>query len=374
MRLWTFVYSSADVRFRQALLNTVLDVRWDGDVTDLEFELSHDNFIKLDDISLMEHIRRLNPDRLKPYRRRARELLLRGTLDYESHVLRRSPSHAAEDDAAAHKDLPAEMFFDLLTDHGTHQLYRSRSVFVRHGLLSKLADKLPLEESAGAFSPLFTGTNSAMLVANGYYVFLPREREGGHWQEVKGAIDTNTLFPMVAWEHARRGFPPTDTSRAQGFGDKCISISFCSKDIPTVIRIVRDLHRRKRRYRLFLRPFDGTGGTPTGNSGRLVAEAEAVLAIVSVDYLERARDPGTYLGIEVRAMHDRSRDIPIVVIGVDPRDKLNAVKGFSWAQMNEAWFKDAPVMGPPLKAAGASALIAALDAALSGVNTWRTKV
>ena len=41
MRLWTFVYSSADVRFRQVLLKTVLDGRWDRPQTEGAFKVAN---------------------------------------------------------------------------------------------------------------------------------------------------------------------------------------------------------------------------------------------------------------------------------------------------------------------------------------------
>ena len=378
MRLWTFVYSSADVRFRQALLKTVLDGRWDADQTELAFkacelepELSHERFMKLDDNSLMERVERLDPASLKPYRRQARTLLLRGTLDYECRILKQELTNAGPANANAPDELPAEMFFDLLSDHGHHQLYRADSVFVRQGLTSKIAKTVRLEESAGAFSPLFTGENSATLVPNGYYVFLPRER---NWPVVEKAIEAGTLFPLVNWENSRRGIPPTDTRNTAGFNaGKAVSISYCSKDFPIVVRIVRELHRRKRPYRLFLRPFDGIGGTPEGNSGELIKDAQAVLAVVSADYLKRAVVGKTYIAIEVRAMHDRAKDIPIVPLGVDRRSELEKVENWDWAQINEAWRETKPVISEdlPLRNSSEETLRAEVTEALNRVEQWK---
>lgn len=114
-----------------------------------------------------------------------------------------------------------------------------------------------------------------MLVTNGYYLFLPREKQDGRWPDTEQAIANGLLFPLIAWEDARRGLAcPTDTRSKSDFPDfnnaRAVSISYCSKDFPTVIRITRELHRQKRRYWLFLRPFDGTGGTPEANSSQLV--------------------------------------------------------------------------------------------------------
>jgi HD superfamily phosphohydrolase len=382
MRLWTFVYSSADVRFRQALLKTVLDGLWDSEraekafeACDLDPELPYDKFLKLDDISLMDRIERLPSSPLRPCRRQAQLLLLRGTLDYECRVLRRTGDVSTAAASKEADELPADMFFDLLWDHGHHQLYRADSVFVRQRLTSRISDAVRLEEGAGAFSPLFTAGNSAILVRDGYYVFLPRERHGGHWPQVEPAIADGTLHSWVKMENARRGVPPTDTRNASGFGlQKAVCISYCSSDFPLVVRIVRELHRRKRRYRLFLRPFDGTGETPAKNSQDLVTSADAVIAVVSCEYLRRATDGNNLISIEVRQMHDRARDIPVVAVGVDPRSALDAVPRWAWAQMNEDWGRDAVVVSEdlPLREASEDVLRLAIDEALRAIDAWRS--
>ena len=381
MRLWTFVYSAADVRFRQALLKTVLDGRWDSDRTEAAFkaeesyldpELSHEMFLTLDDISLIERIERLDPSHLRACRSHARTLLLREALDYECRVLK-SGEVDATTGASAPQSLPPEMFFDLLSDHGQHQLYRAESVFVRQRLTSTIADAVPLEESAGAFSPLFTGKNSAVLVPNGFYVFLPRERQGSQWDAVQRATDLGALYPLVKWEDARRCVPPTDTRDTSGFSGKAVSISYCSEDFPVVVRIARDLHRRKHRYRLFLRPFDGTGETPAKNSEELVKEAEAVVAVVSTAYLRRAIEGRSYIAIEVRAMHGRAADIPIVPLGVDPRSELQGVERWDWGQMNETWRLNQPVLPEDLSLRNSSeeTFRSILTEALKGVGQWK---
>jgi hypothetical protein len=384
MRLWTFVYSSADVRFRQALLKTVLNGRWDSIKTEgdfercgLEPELPFAKFLLLDDLSLMDRIERLPEEHLTPYRKEARRLLLHSSLGYECRILKRGSPVIDETTLAsvAEAELPYEMFFDLLLDHGHHQLYKANSVLIRQGLTSKIADAVPLEASAGAFSALFAADNTAMLVRDGYYVFLPKERRGGHWPAIERAMKDGSLFHLLSWEGARRAMPPTDT-RTDGSasdGRRAIAISYCRSDLPLVVRIVRDLYRRRRRYRLLLRPFDGTGSTPAGNSADLITEAEAVLAVVSSDYLRKATDGRSYISIEVRFMHDRAQSIPIVPVSVDPRSELDAVQNWNWGQMNEAWSRQSVVISErqPLRDASEDVLRSALDEALRSIDGWR---
>jgi HD superfamily phosphohydrolase len=381
MRLWTFVYSSADARFRQVLLKTVLYGRWDRAETRRAFkdcgldpELPFDEFKGLDDNSLMERIGRLSSQHLDKYRKRAKDLLLHGSLGYECRVLKHGSMDTSEPSNGP--ELPDEMFFDLLSDHGNHQLYRRESVLVRQALTSKVAkmDTVRLEDSAGAFSPLFSGTNSAMLVPGGYYIFLPpeRERQGTPWQMVEDAIKEDKLYPLVVWEDARRDLAcPSDTC-TDGFQGKAIAISYCTHDYPVIARVVRELFLRKRRYRIFLRPVDGPGDTPPGNSEALVRSAEAVLAVVSVEYLRRALNGKTCISAEVRAMHDRGATIPIVPIGVDERRELNAVGDWDWGAMNEAWRGNEVVIPNeyPLRTATEEILRQVIDEALGKIDKW----
>ncbi len=86
MRLWTFVYSAPDVRFRQALLKTFLQGRLDSPKTPAQFsacridpELGYDEFLDLDDHSLMSRIhacRKKAAKTLQSFRKVAAELLL----------------------------------------------------------------------------------------------------------------------------------------------------------------------------------------------------------------------------------------------------------------------------------------------------------
>lgn len=381
MRLWTFVYSAADVRLMHTLLKTVLDGRWDRPEATQAFkkaklapELTFAEFMTLDDGSLMERIDRLDTTNLESFRQKARTLIQVGTFDYECRVLRRrSPANGFADTAR----LPSDWFFDLMSDEGNHQLYHPQSVFVRQGLTSRIAELVPLENSAGAFSPLFDETNSAMLVRDGFYLFLPRSRTKGAAPKIEKTLDSDLLFQQVIWEDAWRSLAcPSDTRTKTGFlPNKAVSISYCSRDWPTVVRIVRELYRRKRRYRLFIRPFDGTGETASGNSANLVNEAAAVLVVASTNYLERALDARSYVNIEVAETHARSKFVPIAVLGVDERADLEAVPKWDWGSLNERWRGEHAVVpaGQPLKHASEEVLRTAVGEALKSIDSWKKK-
>jgi hypothetical protein len=183
-------------------------------------------------------------------------------------VLKRQETGASEETTY---NLPSELFFDLMFDERQHQLYRSQTVFVRQVLTSKIDERVPLEQSAGAFAPLFAEGNSAMLVRGGFFVFQPRKRSGLQWEPVRRAMESGSLFDRLEQEDAQRSLScPSDTRKIPGFKGTPVSVSYCFKDWPIVVRIVRELHKRKRRYHIILRQSDGIGGTATGNSQQLV--------------------------------------------------------------------------------------------------------
>jgi HD superfamily phosphohydrolase len=381
MRLFTFVYNSADVRFRQSILKTILEGYWDGpkaqrslDDAGLGPELTDDDFMRLDDNDLLSKIARLKDGHLRDYRKRAREVLLRAIPEYEYRILRRpSPLVAARKS----KRLPADVFFDILADHGHHQLYRPRSVQVNQRLTGKIDQFVPLEESAGAFSPLFVEGNSPMLVPGGFYIFLPQDwqHKGKEWESIEEAISSGTIFQRVQWEDAWRHLSelPLDTLKASDFSsDRAISISFCSDDFPTVVSLVRELFTRKRRYRLFLDRLglQGTGKTVEQNSQKLIDQADAVLAVCSTSYLNKYSEKGSYVGIEIRAMHRRAGSIPLVPLPLDARDDLEKVEGWKWEYMNEDWRDGNLVLSNSgaLRAGSDETIRKAIDAALEAID------
>jgi hypothetical protein len=384
MRLWTFVYSAPDVRFRQALLKTFLQGRLDSPDTPAQFaaskldpELSYAEFLALDDHSLIARIgecRKVAEKTLRSFRKVAAELLLKSTLDYECRILER-PDEATAPAATASVSLPDELFFDLFRDHDGLQLHRLGSVKVQQSLTAKVDIQIAIERTSGALSPLFSETASALLVPKSYYVFRPRKATGGRWAVVDGAIADKSLYWKLRWADAERALAcKTDTRSEPGFdtSKNAISISYCATDFETVVRIVQELYRQKRRYWLFLRPFDGTGNTPAGNSANLITDARAVLALVSREYISRAVDNKSYIAIEVRSMHTRAKEIPIVPLGIDERSKLDAVPNWDWAAMNEKWRNNSVVIPNkfPLRHANDAITREALAEALKAVDTW----
>jgi hypothetical protein len=303
-------------------------------------------------------------------------LLLKGTLDYECHVLKQVESQF---DERLNKPLPHKLFFDLLRDHGDLQLYRSNSIFVRQALTSRKTGDVPLEQTAGALSPLFSATNSAVLIPDSFFLFVPRgavTKEGaneleGTWPEIVGEIESKTIYSHTAWEDAHRT-PAVPTDTRELFHDKTpiISISYCSKDFPTAVRIIRELYDRKKRYWIYLRPLDGIGATPAENSIDLIKGAGAVLMLVSKFYVEKWVDRDSYIAREITAIGKKSATIPIVPLGVDNRAELNKVKGWAWREIKEEWNGQELVIPDecPLRSANEATLKETITIALNRIE------
>lgn len=386
MRLWTFVYSAPDVRFRQALLKTFLEGRFDYPETPQHFEdcelwpvLNLERFLKLDDHSITSRIdkclKTAPPERLHPFRIVAANLLLSSTLDYECRILEKPDDNSAPATAAA-SFLPDDLFFDLFCDHVGLLLHREGTIRVQQSLTVNVDSQIAIERTSGALSPLFTKDASALLVPKSFYVFRPRKANGGRWPGVNAAMDDKSLYWKLRWAAAERALAcKTDTQAEPGFdaSKKALSISYCSTDFEIVARLVQELYRQKRRYRLFLRPFDGTGNTPAGNSANLITEAEAVIALASVEYISRATDQKSYISIEVRSMNTRAKEIPVVPLGIDELAMLNAVPNWDWSAMNEKWRNDSVVIPNkiPLKKASDKQIQDALAEAFKAVETWK---
>ena len=403
MRLWTFVYTAADVRFRQALLKTVLDGRWETEKSkrlfaecSLDPELKHEQFLRLDDVSLAANLEELKRVPLKESRRAtslkkvkygpltagcrmdALKLLLTGTLDYECHILKRLETKFTED---MKKELPNELFFDLLRDHRNQQLYRNNTIFVRQVLPSRKSCDVALEGTAGSLGPILSETNSAILVPDSFFFFVPNgaltkegsDRLEGLWPQIVKHVNETTIFSHIAWEDARRSLTvPTNTLSEKSFKKsfRAVNISYCSNDFPIAVRVVRELHRLKRRYLIYLRPLDGIGLSPAENSIELIEKAEAVLLLVSKDYVAKWADERSFIAKEIRAMRAVCSKIPIVPLGVDTREELGTVKGWNWCEINEKWDGRELFISDdyPLRDANDGILCSTLDKALEIID------
>ncbi len=385
-RLWTFVYSSPDVRFRQTLLKSFLQAGFATKEARKVFraggfisELTFDAFVELDDHSMMHRMREIRSHaagRIARTGLNACDALLKTVTDYECRIFRKK---GMGDDFSPDKAalVPDDVFFDLLLDHEEeHKLYVPQSVRVEQALTTDPAEKtalMALEECSGSLIPVFSADNRAPLVRDSFFLFRPR-RSGGIQRVVGELINSDFLFESLAYEDARREIEVLDDTWAEphDFSGKKVAISCSFQDRVTIIRVVRALQSRKQRYRILLDSLIGIGNTAPENSEQLIREAEGILVIGSKTYIKSATtDRGGNIALEVREIYSRNTGstlCPIVVLAIDPHRDLEAIPGWSWANLYPG--KVLPPILEPLRNSSDTTLMKAVDAA---IDFWNTK-
>jgi HD superfamily phosphohydrolase len=385
VRLWTFVYTSPDVRFRQTLLKSLLQA---GFATEegrevfrqvgFKSEVTLADFLILDDHSMLQRIRAVREHKefgnLAEIGRNACEALLKTVTDYECRILPK-PQSSTKTVNARLQALPNDLFFDLLLDHEEeHKLYSPKSVRVEQSLTKDLASSggpPPLEECCGAVGPIFLKDNRAPLVRDSFFLFRPKQR-GNEWEAVDRAIQMQTLFEAIDREDIRREIDAlSDTWEDVHYTGRKVAISCAFEDRPTIVRIIRELQRQKQCYRVLLDSLLGMGNTALDNSRNLIRDSEGVFVIASRAYINKAiKRPNENIAAEVQEISAKhiSNGIPIVILPVDSYENLKDVHDWSWSRLNPQWVSGPPILPGPLRHAGETRLRDVIKAAIIEVN------
>lgn len=384
-RLWTFVYTSPDVRFRQALLRSFLQAGFSDEdgksiFKDAKFfpEVTLSEFLELDDHSMLQRIRKVSEhDQFSRFRdsgKKACSLLLKTVTDYECRILQK-PNSTEGNDGQPKLRIPKDLFFDLLADHDEeHKLYLPGSVRVDQSLTRSLESAVvpfALEDCSGALGPIFLKENRAPLVRSSFFIFCPK-KGGQEWDAVEDAIRDNHLFDALDREDIDREINSlTDTWHKPGFKGKRIAISCAFQDRTTILRVIRGLQAQKQRYRVLLDSLLGLGNTSLKNSEDLIQEAEAVIVIASKAYLrQKIEKPDGNIAAEVRQICGRNTNksvMPLEVFAVDTYETLTGVTGWSWQDLNPKWRSGPPIL-IGMRYAGESKLKEVLENMIDQIN------
>ena len=201
-------------------------------------------------------------------------------------------------------------------------------------------------------------------------VYAPTNRDGLAWKSITKANEVQSLWATLMEQDVLvlNAFPP-DTWHDSSFKGPKLFVSFCWDDVATVKCIVRGLYDRKQRYRLLIRPFQGIGDTPAKNSVDGVLKSEAVLILVSDNYVGRYRDrPDGNIHHEITAMTTRrvkEPSFPIVALSMAGHYGLS---GLPWSEMG---FSEPPFVGEPLVTLNEQALADLAAEVCSGIETRR---
>jgi HD superfamily phosphohydrolase len=367
------VYHTPSNRFRTLLLITLLEGILRDERCSREFfdsgtsELSLEDFLELDDMSLTARISRLSVSKLKrrlSEKTRCALTILSGKyVDYRYFWL---PPPATEGAATEQITLPNDLFFDTLRGED-RSLYDPGSVRIQADSYRYIAPILPLEECGGPFTAIFRDRWSMLPMPDSILVFAPKHRHGAVWNEFQQALDTNRLYDVLAQNDPLAPIHfPGDTRRERGFSGPAIFISFAWPDIQVAREVANELFRRRRRYHLLVRPFQGVGDTPSHNSVQAVNEAEAVLIIASANYGSRYRDaPDGNIAREIFAtsMRVQSHRLPVVVLSADDYHQIE--HRLPWSALG---LDQAPYVGEPLRNASPAQIADAVDQVLAAVD------
>jgi HD superfamily phosphohydrolase len=388
-RLWTFVYTSPDVRFRQALLKAFLQAGFSTDegravFRDAEFvpEVTLEKFLRLDDHSMLQRIRRVHDHRdfsdLAEPGRKACEIMLKTVTEYECRILPKPNENEARPPRTSIQVLPNDLFFDLLLDHDEeHKLYAPKSVRVDQSLTQDLVapgESVPLEDCCGALGPIFLKDNRAPLIRSSYFLFRPKNR-GQEWNSIEDEIRSKSLYEAVDREDINREIHSlTDTWERTDYKGKKVAISCAFEDRPTIVRIIRELQSQKQHYRLLLDSLLGLGNTALQNSRELIQNAESILVIASRTYLSSAvTKPDGNIAAEVKEIYARntpSVSVPVVVAAVDSYDSLKEMDGWSWSKLHPEWKSGPPIL-IPLRHAGDAKMRETVEGHIKDLNKGR---
>jgi HD superfamily phosphohydrolase len=378
--LWTSVYFSAQNRFRILLLITLLQGIISDDSCSQEFfggdargELSITGFQELDDASLSERIRRLDQGRkrrrLNPRATFALDLLTGRGPEYECVWL---PHQEATEHPARELKLPADLFFDSYSDYrDNHPVYEPGTIRVKADRFRYYKSLVPLEDCCGAFSQVFKRPMSVVERPDSILLFLPKHRPSGAWTQFQRALDGKWLFQKLTEMDpiGPLNFVP-DTRGRQGFKEPDIFISFNWADSKLVSRVAQALYNRRRKYYLYIKTFQGVGGTPGKNSIEAVMNAGAVILLASSDYVKRYQEePNGNIAKEINAMSQRVKadNLKVIVLSAD---HFSEIEKLPWSILG---FEGIPYIGAPLRNATNKLIGEAVDEALEAIDSRASK-
>jgi HD superfamily phosphohydrolase len=352
-RLWTFVYAAPAVRFRQALLKAFLSACLASDrgiamLRDHGFsrEMSLQEFLRSDDHSLLTALRAMSGDTrlgdIANFGREARAIMVKIVTDYECRVFERQPVPSSTAATPATHKIQANVFFDLLADQdGEHRLYIEGSVLVEQPFLAKLPQPVLLERAVGALAPLLKKDTTAPLIRESFLLFIPeavhRSPIQFHALEAAMTSDVVGLYRSLQMEELQRELAVANDTWPTAGVRKRIAISCCFSDRPHIIRIVRELARQREPYRLLLDSLLGLGNTSAQNSQQLIADADAVIVLMSAAYADKwLLDPRNNIALEVVEIRKKPKQRK-VVLALESYAALNSRVGSRWSEMEPSW-------------------------------------
>ncbi|KAA9150339.1 hypothetical protein FPZ12_041235 [Amycolatopsis acidicola] len=369
--LYSSVYFAPHNRFRVMLLKSILQGVRESPVAEqfLLLPARHIGtaaFLELDDVSLEAEITSLSRSPLRARLSKRTSIALTeftsSTGAYEHFWLREQENPAGEPPAVS---VPQDVFFEI------YEPSAPRRSGVRLAMPTPIGETelVGITEVNGPYFEVPTSGRATLPIPGDVLVFYPRNGRGRDLSLLKKAFQDNTLrTALVAKARGEWNGVPADTRQLPGFDGPAVFVSYCVDDITTVRRLVKELHRRRRRYYAIVEPNQGIGGTTARNSIDGVLRTDAAIVVASRSYQDRCQTQlnGNIMH-EIRTMHDRRipapSGYPVVPVSVHPHRE---VANIPWSLLG----MDAPPFtGTVLEKASDPELGATVEAALAAIGS-----
>jgi HD superfamily phosphohydrolase len=159
-------------------------------------ELSLEDFLELDDVSLISHMTHFsstkNERQLPQKSRNALKLLVGQDLEYICFWLPRKNDTKPINNI----ELPDDLYFDTFNNQ-KHLIYRANSVRIQASKFQEIGNTIPLEECGGSFSAMLKNKWSVLPMPESILIFAPKKRIQGAWQEFQRGLEEGWLYNQL---------------------------------------------------------------------------------------------------------------------------------------------------------------------------------
>lgn len=364
--LYTNVYLSSPDRFQSVLLLEILNGLFEASFTNKNLEralgknelkknLSVNDFLQLDDASLIRRLRRIYAGRkdldLASRIETALDVFLNHQDDYESRWLAPTHNGTPPDDAR----LPEDLYYDTFSGKQP-VIYQEKSIRIESSKYEETSETIYLENCSGVFDSLTGRTVSPLPDPQGILAFFPEEDKTrlrkDIWEPIRKGLKDGWLYAFLKrleWNRTHRDTTaspsqlPSDTCHKPGFSGPSIFISFANEDLVQVMRLVAKLYERKRRYVILAGSAPGYGTEPILNSLRHVDQASAFIVVLSTAYVQKYAEPNKTICNELIRIFRRADKGGVAFVQADKVNDPDLV--LPWRAFD---FQGAPFVGDPI--------------------------
>ncbi|MFS8098840.1 hypothetical protein LFM09_17060 [Lentzea alba] len=371
--LYSIVYFAPQNRFRVMLLGSIIDgVRKLPDAFQASSMLATkhvgiESFLELDDVRLEAEINSVRSGQSKARLDKKTLIALTefttASSAYAHFWLRETNQSSSADGSAV--PIPNEIFFEAF-EASTPKPSGIRFETTAPTGETELA---AINDMNGPYFEVVRSPRVTMPILGDVLMFYPQHDRGRDFAALKKAYREGSLrAALLAKKRSEWGGVPVDTRQTHGFTGPSIFVSYCADDTVHVQRIVRHLHKARRRYYVILEPNQGIGETTERNSVDGVWQTDCCIIIASRAYQGRCTSqPNGNIMREITAMHDRRTPnpslYPVVPMSLHPHHEVTNIP---WSQLG---MNGQPYTGKALENATESEIHAAVTAALAALDS-----